>query len=265
MSNRLKKMITNPYLTLMYICEKPPFNMISDKKYLEIFFRAYQGYRLDLKAPVTFNEKIQWLKLYDRKPIYTELSDKYLVRDYISRTIGEQYLIPSLGVWTDANDIDFDKLPNQFVLKCNHDSGSIVVCTDKGNFDRAKAIHKLNRALHTDYYWHGREYNYKKIDRRIIAEEYISDDNSDQLTDYKFFCFDGEPRFIQVDVDRFTNHVRNYYDTDWKFIDVTYGCKNDANREVKKPLNFDLMIHLARQLSQNIPHVRWREKCTLEN
>lgn len=248
--------IINPWLVLTHMCRYFPFKYLPDKFCLKIFYKAYLGRFPDFKNPMTYNEKLQWLKLYDRNPLYTDLSDKYLVREYVSKKIGEKYLIPLLGVWDRVEDIDYDSLPDQFVLKCNHDSGSVVICKDKASFDVASANKKIKRCLRTQFYWKGREYNYKNINRKIVAEQYMQNEGADELTDYKFFCFDGEPKFIQVDRGRFIDHIRNFYDADWNFIDVQYGCKNDNVTLDAKPVNYDEMLSLAKILSKDFVHVR---------
>ena len=230
--------------------------LVSDSVYLKIEYRAYLGKRLDFKNPIGFNEKLQWLKIYDRKPEYTMMSDKYKAREYIAEKIGEEYLIPLLGVWNNADDIDFDNLPNCFVLKCNHDSSSVCICKDKASFDKNAAKKKLTKCLKRNFYWKDREDNYKNIEPKIIAEKFMSDDNSDELTDYKYFCFDGQPKFIQVDTGRFTDHIRNFYDADWNFIDVQNGCKNDKSKIIDEPELHHEMLRLARVLSEGIPHIR---------
>lgn len=246
----------NIYWFISHLLRKPPFRtFVSSRLYLKITYKAYVGKSLNLENPKTFNEKIQWLKLNDQNPDYVNLSDKHLVRDFVEKTIGSQYLIPQLGVWKKFEDIDFDKLPNQFVLKCNHDSGSVVICKDKSTLDKKKIKKFLNKRLAQNYYWSGREDNYRNIRPRIIAEMLLKSECEDIL-DYKIFCFDGKPRFVQVDVGRFSNHCRNFYDLNWDFIDVQYGCKNDKKRGSAKPLNFSEMLTLAEKLSKNIPHVR---------
>lgn len=250
------KKITNPWLVLAHMCRHFPLKYLPDNTCIKIFYRAYLGCFPDLNKPQSYNEKLQWLKLYDRNPLYTTLSDKYLVRDFVSERIGEQYLVPLLGVWDHVEEIDYDSLPNQFVLKCNHDSGSVVVCKDKESLDRKIANAKLKKALKTQYFWKGREYNYKDIKRKVIAEEYLCDGEGDELTDYKYFCFDGVPRFIQVDRGRFSKHVRNFYDSDWNFIDVEYGCPNDKVTLDRMPHLHGKMLKLAATLSAGFPHVR---------
>ena len=173
---------------------------LGDKAYLKLAFRAKMGYPLNLDNPRTFSEKLQWLKLYDRNPLYTTLVDKYAVRRYIAEKIGEEYLIPLVGgPWDSAEEIDFDALPEQFVLKCNHNSGGVIICRDKSSFDRAAAVRPLDEDLKKNYYLEGREWPYKNVKPCIIAEKYMEDENQAQgLIDYKFFCFNGKPRFMYI-------------------------------------------------------------------
>ena len=247
--NKIKKAITNPTLLITHLCRYWPFRYISDERYLKLFFKAHQGKKLNLDDPKTYNEKLQWLKLFDRCEEYTMMSDKYLVRDFIKEKIGDEYLIPLLGVWDKASDIDYSKLPDQFVLKCNHDSGSVIICKDKKTFNKVIAEKKLRKALKKQYFWKSREWNYKNIKPRIIAEKYMVDETGNDLKDYKLFCFSGEPKFIQVDAGRFVDHVRNFYTTE-------YGCKNDKELVIEKPEKLAEMLNLARILSKDIIHVR---------
>lgn len=253
---RIKKAITNPILVITHICRHWPFYLVSDEFYLKCFFKAYQGYDLNLKNPKTFNEKLQWLKLFDRKEIYTTLTDKYLVRSFVEEKIGSQYLIPLLGVWDNVEEINIDDLPEQFVLKCNHDSGSVAICKDRKTFCEKKELKRLSKALKANYYWKSREFNYYHIKRKVIAEEYMADAGSDELTDYKLFCFDGKVCFTQIDTGRFSNHIRNFYDKDWNFINVSVGYENDPDSIIPKPVFYDEMKRLAEILSEGIPHVR---------
>lgn len=244
------------WLVLFHLTQHFPLCLLPDRLCLDIAFKAYQGYFPNLDAPKTYNEKLQWLKLYDRKELYTVLSDKYLVREYVSKKIGEQYLIPLLGVWDTPQEIPYDKMPKQFVLKCNHDSGSVVICHNKNTLDIEQTNKKLSKALKRKYYLKSREYNYKNINKKIVAEMLMHDQKDKELTDYKFFCFNGVPKFIQVDTGRFSDHVRNFYTTGWDFIDVQYGCKNDRNRILPKPHKLDEMLKLSRILSEELLHVR---------
>lgn len=193
--------------------------IIPDKLFLSLLYRVKFKKKLDWKNPKTFNEKINWLKLNDRRPEYTVLCDKYKVREYISKTIGEQYLIPSLGVWDHPDEIDFDKLPNQFVLKCNHDSGSICICKNKDNFNIKKAKEKINKSLKFNYYIKSREWPYKDISHKIIAEEYITDGSNSELDDYKVMLFNGKAHYIRVCFNRLKENA-NWYDLNWNFCDI---------------------------------------------
>lgn len=180
------------------------YDKLDDVAYLSRRFRASMHQKLDLSNPVTFNEKLQWLKLYDRRPEYTMMVDKYLVRDHIANKLGEEYLIPLLGVWDDPDDIDFDSLPDRFVLKCNHNSGlGMCICKDKSTLDMKKVKADLRKGLKQDYYLTGREWPYKNVPRKIIAEKYMEDNTLHELRDYKFFCFGGQVKCFKVDFDRF--------------------------------------------------------------
>lgn len=252
----IKEYIKRPRLTATVLLQYFG-SWLPDKIYLEWLFRLRMGYRLDLKNPKTFSEKLQWLKLYDRKPEYTTMVDKYAVKDYVASIIGSQYIIPTLGVWDRPEDIEWDKLPNQFVLKTTHGSGSsgVVICTDMATFDKEKAIAKLNNSMKKDIYCLLREWPYKNVPKRIIAEEYISDKNG-ELNDYKVFNFDGEPRMIEVDYNRFSGHSRNLYDMDWKRIDAVLKYPSVPGHEFTKPVVFDELKDLCRKVSVGIPHVR---------
>lgn len=233
--------------------------MIPDKLYLKIYYYNIFGKRLNLKNPKTFNEKIQWLKLYDRQPEYTVMVDKYKVREYVAKKIGEQYLIPLLGVWDHPEEIDFDLLPNQFVLKCNHNSAvGMCICKDKSKLDVVKVKKELKKALKKDYYLSGREWPYKNVQRKIICEKYMSNPEhinslyEEELRDYKFFCFNGEVKCFKIDFDRFVDHKANYYDRDKNLL--PFGeceCLSDCSRELKLPNNLDEMIKLAEKLADH--------------
>lgn len=223
---------------------------------LKKMFKERMGYSLNLDNPKTFNEKLQWLKLHDHNPLYTTMVDKYAVKEYVAEKIGAQYIIPTLGVWDHFDEIEFDKLPDQFVLKCTHDSGSIVVVTDKGKIDKDVAKEKLENGLRHNYYYAGYEWPYKNVPPRIIAEKFMVDESGVELKDYKVFNFDGIPKAIQVDYDRFTNHKRNIYDAEWKYIDMSIEYPTDANHQIAKPKNLEKMLELAGKLSEGIPHAR---------
>lgn len=232
------------------------FNNMSDEKYLSILWKLRMGYDLDLNNPVTFNEKLQWLKINDRKPIYSTMVDKYEAKKYVANIIGEEYIIPTLGVWDSFDEIDFDKLPNQFVLKCTHDSGGLVICKDKAALDLKAARKKLNKCMKHNYYYASREWPYKDVKPRIIAEKYMADESGIELKDYKIHNFDGIPQFIEVDYGRFSEHKRNLYSTDWEYIEAAIKYPTDKNVKINRPENLEKMIVLARKLSEKIPYVR---------
>lgn len=230
--------------------------LLPDKMFIKLEYRYYTGRKLNLDNPKTFNEKLQWLKLYYRRPEYTKLVDKYEVRKYIAETIGEEYLIPLLGVWDKFDDIDFSKLPNQFVLKCTHDSGGLVICKDKKKFSIEEARKKINKHLKRNFYYVHREWAYKNVKPRIICEKYMVDESGTELKDYKIFCFNGEPKLIQVDYNRFNGHKRNLYDIEWNYIPNSIKYPTDPNTIIKKPNKLNEMLELARVLSNGYPHVR---------
>lgn len=211
----------------------------------------------DLNHPKTFNEKLQWLKLNDRNPQYTKMVDKYEVRKYISDKIGEKYLIPLIGgPWDDTSEIDFSQLPNQFVLKCTHDSGSIVICRDKKNFDKKK-LDELNRKLKKNFYYEGREWPYKNVRPRIIAEKYMEDSCTHELRDYKFFCFNGSVKYFKVDFNREVAHRANYYNVKQELME--FGeviCPPDFEKKINIPLDLNEMISLAEIIAKGTKFVR---------
>ena len=225
---------------------------IPDRIYLQIvYFRHFKKF-IDFDNPKTFNEKIQWLKLNYRKEEYTNLVDKYRVKQYITKLIGEEYVIPTLGVWKNVDDIDFKSLPEKFVLKCNNDSGGIVICKNKKDFDEVKAKSFLKERLKNNGYWYGREWPYKNVKPCIIAEKYMEDSISKDLKDYKFFCFNGSMEFFDIDIDRFIEHRSNYYDRNGNFLPFgkTY-CPPDYTKKIEMPKNLDKMIELAETISHN--------------
>ncbi|MBR2309186.1 MAG: glycosyl transferase [Oscillospiraceae bacterium] len=234
------------------------FNSFSDKLYLKIMFWANMGKRLDLKNPKTYNEKLQWLKLYDRKPEYTTMVDKYEAKKYVAERIGEEYIIPTLGVWDRFDDIDFDSLPDQFVLKCTHDSGGLVICRDKAQLDMAATKAKLERSLNRNYYLHGREWPYEDVKPRILAEAYMEDNQTRELRDYKFFCFDGEVKALFIASDRQTEGEEtkfDFFDAEYNHLPFINGHPN-AKTPPEKPQCFEEMKELAAKLSKGIPHLR---------
>ena len=255
---KLIKAIRNPIKALYFIAMRGRLRFINDELYLKLIYRYTMGKKLDLDNPISYNEKLQWLKLHDRKPLYTMLADKYAVKEYMKNLIGEEHIIPTLGVWDSFDEIDFDKLPDKFVLKCTHDSGGVVICNNKSSFDVEAARKKINKALRRNYYWARREWPYKDITPRIIAEKFMEDEKSDDLMDYKFFCFDGKAQAMFVALDRNNESEEtkfNFYDMDFNFLPIINGHPNSAG-DVKKPENFDKMRMIAEKVSVDIPHVR---------
>lgn len=235
-------------------------NHIDDSLYLETKYKIYMKTNLNLSDPKTFNEKLQWLKIHNRKPEYTMLADKYKVREYISKKIGEEFLIPLLGVRDNPNEIDFDSLPNKFVLKCNHNSGlGMCICKDKSNLNIKKVKRNLRRGLKQDYYITGREWPYKNIQRKIIAEKYmVNDSNSNEFTDYKFFCFNGYVDCVMVCLDRNSGDPKFYFfDKDWKLKRLNKrGKEAPKDFTIPKPECIDEMFDIASRLSEGFPFVR---------
>lgn len=232
---------------------------LPEEKYpeaLKDWFFETTGEVLNLENPQTFNEKIQWMKLYDSTPEKTRLADKYLVRDWVKEKIGEEYLIPLLGVWDNFDDIDFDTLPEQFVLKCNHGCAYNIIVKDKTQFNKEDARKKMNSWMNEDYSFKGGfELHYTNIPRKIIAEKYIENNNED-LFDYKFWCFDGKVEYIQFLSERNTNGLKMaFYDREWNKQDFVYSYPLDT-KNIDKPENLELMIELAEKLAQDFNHVR---------
>lgn len=228
---------------------------IPDKIFLSITYKLRTGEKMDWTNPESFNQKLQWTKLCDRNPKYTDLVDKIRAKEIAGNMIGHEHIIRTIGVYDRFEDIDLQALPHSFVLKCTHDSGCTIVCKNKEEFDKKDAKKKLNTALNTDYYKYWREWPYKNVQRKIIVEEY-KDDGTGQLKDYKIFCFDGEPCFIQVDYGRFTEHKRNLYDTEWKYIPVRFTYPNDPAEQIEKPEMLNQMLTFARILSKGMKFVR---------
>lgn len=230
---------------------------LPDKTFLKMYYTVMTKNKMDIDNPKAFNEKLQWLKLYNRNPLYTKLVDKYKVREYIADKIGEEYLIPLLGVWDSPDDIDFDSLPNKFVLKCNHDSGGLSICRDKKTFDVNIAKKKLKKSLKTNYYYSGREWPYKNVPRKIIAEKYMTDETGTNLRDYKFYCFDGKAKVVGIYQDRNTDKetTGDFFDMDFNWLDFTFNMPN-AKVKPSKPNHFEKMKEIAEILSKGIPHVR---------
>ena len=241
------------------------FGWLPDKTYLQLLYRFKMSHKLDLNHPKTFTEKIQWLKLYNRRPEYTLMVDKFAVKKYVTDIIGEKYVIPTLGVWDKLEDIDWDALPNEFVLKTTHGGGSggVVICKDKKTFDRNKAILTLRDSMNSDIYRSLREWPYKDVKKRVLAEKYMVPKDMVnnpiyELSDYKFFCFNGEPKYCQVIRDRHNKESIDFYDMNWRhqeFVGLNPAASNGIN-PVPQPLLLDDMICICHKLSKNMKFVR---------
>lgn len=250
-----------PSVLLVMLIERLAL-LFPDKLYLRLKYRLIVGRSLNLKYPIIFSEKMQWLKLYNRKSKYTIMVDKVKVKDYVKEKIGDECIIPTLGVWESPDNIDFEALPNQFVLKCNHNSGTgMCICKDKSKLDIEKVKSDLRRGLRENYFLHGREWPYKNVPRRILAEKFMVDDSEEAIKDYKFFCFDGMPCLCQVISDRDTDEKIDFYDMGWNrqigLIGLSLSTKvHNSDKDIPCPHSFEEMKRMASVLSKGIPFVR---------
>ena len=232
-----------------------------DSLYLRLMFWSQMGYKLNLKNPRTYSEKLQWIKLYDRNPFYTRLVDKIDVKYYIKERIGEEFIIKTLAIWNDVEDIQIDNLPNKFVLKTNCGGGSngVIVCKDKNDFDIKEAKIKLKKSLNANIYKTHREWPYKNVKPRIFAEEYMVDESGCELKDYKFFCFGGKVKALFVATERYRgdHYVKfDYYDENFQHLDIRQSHLNSDNPLVVPPKNFEKMKQISEKLSEGLKHVR---------
>jgi len=248
---KLKKVLGKNVISGIY----RSLGFLPDDKYLRLIFRLRMGRRLDLENPKTFNEKQQWLKIHNRKPQYTIMADKYLAKQYVADKVGKQYVVPLLGVWDKFDDIDFDSLPDRFVLKCNHDSGTVIICRDKATLDRKKAKKDLEKSLKRNYYKIKREWPYKDIVPRIIAEEYLEEEQGKNLSDYKFFCFNGEPRVMYIIECASETHTKACFGLDGSYLDLEIDDPRPETPPTVPPC-FDEMKRLATKLSEGLPFIR---------
>lgn len=234
------------------------FDSFSDEAYIKLKYRTFLNKKPNLTAPVSFNEKLQWLKLHDRKEIYSSLVDKASVKELVGAQIGEEYIIPTLGVWNDVDGIDLESLPDKFVLKATHDSGGIVICKDKASFDWEAAKDKLRKSLSRDYYLKSREWPYKNVQRRIMAEQYMETVGEDGLNDYKFFCFNGNVEMVLVCKNRFsdTGLTEDFFSKKWEHLDIRRPHHPNSTDAIPKPEQLDLMLELSERLAGDISFVR---------
>lgn len=254
----IKRYLKSPRKLIVKLGAKNLFNWIPDRPYLKLAFWGEMGKGINMDNPKTFNEKLQCLKIYDRKAEYTRYVDKYEVRSYIKETVGEEHLIPLLGVYNSVDEIDFNKLPNQFVLKCSHGSQCNIICTNKDKLDLKDAKRKLTRWMKKSWFWFGREWPYKNVKPRIICEKYMIDESGTGLVDYKFMCFNGEPDNVMVCIDRSSGNPKFYFfDEEWNLLRYNIaGINAPENFTVKKPDKVKEMFEMARILSRGLPFVR---------
>lgn len=240
-------------LIFLYRCR-----LLSDKRFISLRFRLALGYAMDWEHPRTFQEKLQWLKLYDRRPEYTVMVDKVKAKEWVAERIGRKYIIPTLGVWERAEDVDFDALPDKFVIKCNHTSGlGNIICKDKSQLDVRRVRKELRKGLRDDYSRRSGEWPYRDVPRRIIAEQYIEDNEYGELRDYKFFCFGGKVKCFKIDFNRFTGHFANYYSPSGEFLlfgEAAWPPRPQCS--VSMPSTLGKMISLAERLSEGVPFLR---------
>ncbi|MBR1802801.1 MAG: glycosyl transferase [Clostridia bacterium] len=254
--NEMIHYILNPKSMLLKLDNRRIITL-NDKKYLNIVYENAFNKTINWNNPQTFNEKLQWLKLYDRNPEYTKMVDKYEAKKYVADIIGEEYIIPTLGVWERFENINFEELPNQFVLKCTHDSGGLVICKDKKEFNIDKARRKINECMKKNYYYAGREWPYKNVEPRIIAEKYMVEENSEELKDYKFLCFNGKVKCSFVCTERYSKEGLKvtFFDLDWNRMPFQRHYPA-SEKPINKPINYEQMIQISETLSKNVPFVR---------
>lgn len=254
--NAWQSLLHNKRHLVFAIYRRLPWLILDDKLYLRIYYRLSLKKKLNLDNPKDYNEKLQWLKLYDRRPEYVQMVDKFLVKSFVADLIGEKYVIPTLGMWRRPKDIEWDKLPNQFVLKTNHDGGGngIVVCKNKDLLNKRKALKELRHSFYRNTYMIGREWPYKMINRCVFAEQFMQD-RFGELRDYKFYCFDGVAKVMLIASERGTGNTKmNYYDMDFNLLDLHQGHEHIV--KVEKPKSFDEMKQIAEKLSKGLPQCR---------
>ena len=259
MLRKIKEFIQNPAYFITSPAAKGYLNWVPDAVYLKILYRLSLGETCNLKNPVKYNEKLQWLKLHDRNSEYERMVDKYEVRSYIAEKLGEEYLVPLYGVYDSFEEIDFSKLPEQFVLKCTHDSGSIEICKDRSTFDIKKAGERIKEALKKNYYNTYREWPYKNVKPRIVAEKFMVDELVDDLRDYKVMCFNGKARLIEVHENRFVRdrgYTQTFYDRDWNKLDIAQKGLIPTDDKREKPLKLNEMLALSEKIAKDMYHAR---------
>lgn len=253
---KIKSVLNNPFKIYMWATYKGAFKWVPDKIHLQLMYRASLKKKLNLNNPKTFNEKLQWLKLHDRNPLYTKLVDKHLVKQWVAERIGSEYVTPTYAKWDKVDDIDIEELPERFVLKTNHDCGGVVICDDRMHFDIEQAKELLKKHLSRNYYWGSREWPYKNVNPVVFAEEYIEPDDSD-LYDYKLFRFNNGRTITLVCTDRFSRAglSKTFFDEEWNVLEMTEG-DHSSNPDIPVPKYFEKMKDLANTLAAGMPFVR---------
>lgn len=257
LGKKVKKVIKNPLWIIIFLNNRG-IRLLGDKKYLKLLYKLEMNHKLNLDNPKTFNEKLQWLKLYDRNPKYTQMVDKFEVKKYIAEIIGEEYIIPTLSVYDSFNEINWEELPEKFVIKCTHDSGGLVICKNKKDLNKEMCEKIINKSLKNEFYYSSREWPYKNVKPRIIIEKNMTTDKQQELIDYKFFCFNGKPELLYV-----SEGLSDHSTAKISFVDMDYKMAEFHRKDFKpfdtlppKPKNFEEMKELAKTLSENIPFVR---------
>lgn len=254
--NKLIKSIIDPKWGISVILRRYFYKIMDDETFIKWRYRLATGQFPNLKNPQSYNEKLQWLKLHNKQSVYTKLVDKCDVKEYVQNKIGSEHIIPTLAVYNSFDEIDFDKLPNQFVLKTTHDSGGVVVCSDKTKLNKKAVRKKIEKSLKHNYFYIGREYPYLKVKPRIIAEKYMVDESKTELKDYKFFCFKGKCKMLFVATDRGIGDVKfDFFDTNFNHLPFKQGHPW-ATKTINKPVGFEKMIEIAEILSADFLHVR---------
>ena len=256
--NAIHALFHDPRYILFALLHRVPWLIRDDAKYLSKLYELNFGLKPNLEHPTKFSEKIQWLKLHDHNPLYTTMVDKLAVKEFVRERLGKKYVIPVIAEWDSPEQIEWEKLPNQFVLKTNHDGGGhgIVICKDKSKLSIAKAMKELNHSFYRSSYMVGREWPYKNVQKRVFAETFVNDRNG-ELRDYKFFCFNGKVKCFKIDYNRQIYHQANYYDTQCHLLrygEAAYPPNFDADIHI--PENIQEMISLAEKLAKDIPFVR---------
>lgn len=230
--------------------------LYSDEKYIRLKYRLRFGKEIDLNNPQGFCEKLNWMKLNYRNPLFTMMADKYWVKPFVADKIGSEYVVPCYGCWKSVDEIDFAKLPEKVFLKSTHDSGGGILVDKSQGIDMKRIRKRFNKKTlqGKNWYWYLREFPYKNIEPRIIAEEYLDEGTGHELHDYKFYCFNGEPAYMYV-TNKGAKIYENFYDLDFNPVDISHGYER-FTPEFARPANFEKMLELARVLSKGLPFVR---------